>query len=477
MIQVNRLALLSEAKRASNFINHKAVMPMLRGLVLQASSAGTTRLTATDIDSYYASAVPDTWHPALSVVVNAKELVEALRNMATVTVGLASDGGTLTLSALGASVKLKTLGDPVDYPVPPVSDRFEPVVTLTEPMVAVLQQKLAPVADQTTITGLLHAICLKPSSKPACTGAAATDGSRMVTADFSATYSLDKPLLIPSSVIVKAPDEAFSISFDSVARWIRLSGSDFDIYSRRIDGEYPSYEQIMPPVGESQGYRVYDRKELVAACKAVLKSSAARKSKDNPRPVNTICFVGLQAADFTADVTFDMTGQSSDNRAIGLNPNYLLDWLTTQETDRVELLLTGAQNNKETHYCKPVMLLDDQYNDHGVRHLLMPVQVKSDWADKHACSIEQSCEPVENAPAAPVRLAKRAKTVKPVAAKREPINAAPAPVQPAPSGWEVAEPSTESEPVVSAPCAHLRKLIRDHVLTCRDCKCVVAALK
>ena len=90
------------------------------------------------------------------------------------------------------------------------------------------------------------------------------------------------------------------------------------------------------------------------------------------------------------------------------------------------------------------MLEDDQFTDYGVRHLLMPVQLKSAWTDKQARSLAEDSEPMDSH-----------------ARKVAPRSEGPLPLEGAP---------------VSGACKHLRKLIANHMLTCRDCKCVVETL-
>lgn len=442
MITINNTQLTSAVKRAALRVNKRAVQPILRGILLEIGAADGYAVTGTNLDSYFKTGSVD--KPVVGVVVEPKALLAALKLInGDVMVELAGEVLKVASTQGHVSVNVPTLGFREDFPAPEtvvaeLGGEFEGATVLSEREVEVIASKVAPVCAQYDTVGILGGVSFKAGVNT--TQVCGTDGSRMVVATFNSPWVV-KPVVIPCGIwegltgnVVVRTNTQWAMLVDSLGTtWVRL-----------INGEYPRYDEILPPVGESQGYREYNRKELIAALKSI-------KAVPGNKNFQAAALVGLRIASPAGEVALDLQGRASDCRGLGLNVSYLLDWAGTQRSEYLTITITGTGKQTDKSILKPVMLEDDQFADYGVRHLLMPVQLKSDWLDKHARSLEQSSEPMASHKVAPAPV----KAIKPL-----PVKVAPAP--------KVAP--------VSGACKHLRKLIANHLLTCRDCKCVVETL-
>lgn len=451
MILINNAKLTSAVKRAALRVAKRAVQPILRGILLEISNDGDFAVTGTDLDSYFKTG--SVGKAVASVVVEPKALLAALKPInGEVMVKL--DGEVLKVASTHGhvSVNVPTLGFGEDFPSPETvvanfGGAFEGATVLSEREVEVIAGKVAPVCAQYDTASILGGVSFKAGVNT--TQVCGTDGSRMVVATFNSPWAV-KPAVIPCGIwesltggVVVRTNSQWAMLVDSLGTtWVKL-----------ITGEYPRYEELLPPVGESQGYREYNRKEFIAALKSI------KAVADNKR-LNAVASVGLWLASPNGEVVLDVQGRASDGRALGLNVPYLLDWAGVQRSEYLTITITGTGKQTDKLVLEPVMLEDDQFADYGVRHLLMPVQFKSEWTDKHARSLAEDNEAMDSRKVAPAPKAVVTPKVAPKAVKPLPVKVAPAP---------------KAAPV-SGACKHLRKLIANHMLTCRDCKYVVETL-
>lgn len=382
MTIIDTVKLTTAVKRAALRVNKRSVMPILSGILLEIGSEGEFAVTGTDLDSYFKTG--NVGKAVVSVVVEPKALLAALKLInKEVEVVLELTGEVLKVTSTQGhvTVNVPTLGFGEDFPSPDnlYGGDFEAVTALPEQEINVLADKIAPVCASYDTASVLRGINFKHGLVPGTTQVCGTDGSRLVVATFDTAWQ-GEPVTIPAHIF---DDLTGPVVIQANSHWARITDTLGATWVKLIPDQYPSYEQILPPVGESQGYREYNRKQLIEALKSI------KRVPENKR-LQTAAFVGLRVASLGGEVVLDLNGASSDRRAIGLNVNYLLDWASSQKGEFVEFTLSGAQNRTERFYCKPVMLKDEQFGTYGVRHLLMPVALKSAWANKHTQSIEQT---------------------------------------------------------------------------------------
>ena len=86
----------------------------------------------------------------------------------------------------------------------------------------------------------------------------------MVVARFNSPWAV-KPVIIPCGIWEGLTGNVVVRTTRSGQCWLIVLAP---LWVKLITGEYPRYDEILPPVGESQGYGEYNRKEFIAALKA-----------------------------------------------------------------------------------------------------------------------------------------------------------------------------------------------------------------
>lgn len=457
-MKVTHKSLKSALKFASAVIS-KSPIPVLESVSLRLDGAAL-KVRATNLDAYATTWSPIVSASALDVCVNANALTKALTAFkldAVLELGtMPADndaGQVFTISSATARCTLAITGTSVDFPETPATcDQLG--VKLDADSIETIKRKFAPIAekDGSVLSGVNFQPLAKSSGETEVY-VACTDGSRLITGLFPSGHdAAAASFTIPANIVALLPVEPVHISLDSGGIWAKLSTIQGIIETRLLSGVYPRVDGIIPETTE--GYRVYDRHELITALNAITKHDKTKRA----------VFVGLQVGSFDGELRYDLTGHSSDKRVFTVNSRLLLDWAKEQKTEQVKITFAVTSSSKlsDIGVLKPLMLEDDSPLDYSVKHLLMPIsnycnknkQVICTWARKQAQSIEQSGgyskadEP------------KITSATKPAQVKRK-TSAAPAP---------------EIKQVTVNACAHLRKLIKDHQLSCRDCNCIIASL-
>lgn len=140
-----------------------------------------------------------------------------------------------------------------------------------------------------------------------------------------------------------------------------------DLVSRLIDGQFPNYQQVMPPAHTTRA--VVEREELLRAVRpaALIASSSANIVKlavaSNGTAVLTVT-ANAEVGDYEGEVEAAVEG---DGTTIAFNARYLADVLTNVEAEQFALELNGPLS---PGVFKPV-------GDERYVHVVMPVRTTS----------------------------------------------------------------------------------------------------
>lgn len=468
--RTNATALKQWAKAAALVAPKRATLPILGNVKISARDGALT-VTATDLDTTYV----ENWHLDKGIdftaLVNAKDLYafsRTLNDKPGAPMVLLAATGTSEAPLLEVSqgdLKRTFMCAPVeDYP--DMTDYVQEYVVRVTSDAANALVAACPYADHTSTSSVLGAVNVTVTEDLNAT-IVATDGSRLYAKRVNVLE--DSPALtvnLPADAVetwskICPETRMTTLSTGTLhgRRVAQLRNGGTCLITKLIDDEYPRYQELFP--SDRSGYRQYDRKQFIAACKAAVACD---------KRLNKLVIVGLQVGSNAGDFRADLVGASSDNRAMQVNANYLRQWAESQTTDRVTIELTGSvpTGKNGDRYQKPLMLADEK----GAQILLMPLSAYRypnprglDEIDPLPTWAASICAPIgENSP----REIKAPEVVKPAPAKARPAKRI-ASVTPAPA-------PAVAEPVTVQACKHLRKLIKDHQLTCRDCKCLVESL-
>lgn len=282
----------------------------------------------------------------------------------------------MTLSAGGANVELACMSSE-DYPSFPVLEQSESfdidVKTLKNGLNNTLFAASTDLSKQ-----ILTGVNIKSiAGERACLKFAATDSHRLTTAVIPVEseipeFSLTIPAIALNEVLKLiseyAPENIVSIKISETM--VSFSIGDRNLTSILLNGDYPSYEQLMPSKFETIWQ--CDRASLIQAIELIAvidqKNGLVRMELEpNSGEVVLKSFAdGVGSATQSIDAEYSI----SEKMAIAFNIKYLLNGLKTIDSDDIVV-----QMNKPS---TPVVIIPD-YSDNlelATEYLVMPVQIR-----------------------------------------------------------------------------------------------------
>ena len=280
-----------------------------------------------------------------SVCVPARTLIDLVSSLKQGNVDIQSDKEKIIIKADGVRANIPgTLVD--EFPKTAVLSGTKEIHLNKETMLNALNLVVFSAAGDTS-RPLLSGV--KVSAEDGHMTLAATDGYRLcvktITVEKDVIFSSVVPARVFSEVIKIAQEEKdekdiiVSLSSDGQALF-RIG--DTELLSRAIDGEYPSYQKIIPKNHTSTA--VFDTEELLSAVR-----SASIFARDNAniiklhveKEASSVSSNSPQAGEGTIDIAADVDGEGGD---IAYNSRILVDYLSHVSSDRVVFEMTGSLN-------------------------------------------------------------------------------------------------------------------------------------
>lgn len=315
-----------------------STLPILTGIKITAGE-GTLEFQATDLDISLKHRIPANVEDGGTTVVSGKMIAGIVKSLPDAPVTFDSEGNSVRLSCQRSKFNLNTL-DPTDFPEFPAVEA-ERSVELPAGVLATMVDRVYRVVSRDLSKPILGGIYLTVDEN--LVRLVATDSYRLAVCDTTLETST---LTEPFSMIVtgSAFHDALSIAdadapvlIGAAASQAVFSFGDTVYVSRRIEGTFPDYRQLLPkscstslelPVEEaSEGLR---RVSLVAA-----QNPRVRFDIDADGDLVTMSAMDSDVGDASEQVEVPVEGSSV---AIGLNHRYVSDCLSAV-SDREKVLL------------------------------------------------------------------------------------------------------------------------------------------
>lgn len=346
---IERATMLKCLAHVQSVVERRNTIPILSNVLIEASSEGMLRLTATDLDLQIVETVAAKVETPGATTVSAHRLFEIARKLpegAEVLLG-ASDG-KMQVVASRARFNLQALPKD-DFPIIVDGDlptSFElPAATLVQ---LIDKTRFAISTEETRyyLNGIfLH---VADDNGTPVLKAAATDGHRL------ARYTLPQPagaekmpdIIVPRKCVnevhkLLAENADGNVVIDLSASKIRFTfGSGAVLTSKLIDGTFPDYSRVIP-TGNDKLLRI-DPKSLAqgvdrVATIATEKTRAVKMALEKDRIVLSV------TSPENGTATEEVPGEySSDSFEIGFNARYLIEILGEIDGDVVEVHLADA---------------------------------------------------------------------------------------------------------------------------------------
>ena len=349
-VRIDRDVFLNGVHKVQGIVESKGAMPILSHLLLSTVKDGIS-IIGTDLEigtsGFYSANIISEG----SVCLNAKKLFDILRELPSLEVHLIKEENNwITLKCGKSKFRLPGL-PPEDFPSLPeysTEGLVEFSCSQLKEMIRKTIFALSPDESRQALNGLLLE---KENDKANMVG---TDGHRL--AFISRPLPMDKgkggkngkwDFLVPkkalSELVKLMEDDESTFSFSSKNNHIAFIQGQQVIVSRKIDGKFPNYKQVIPS-GNNLKVMV-KRDELQHALKRVA-LLADEKSKmvrfDIQKGNLTLVSDTTDLGAASEDVSIDYQG---DGVSIGLNAKYVLDVLGVIEDEDITLNLKDQNSS------------------------------------------------------------------------------------------------------------------------------------
>lgn len=359
--------LLKALTRTGRILTSKAKLPILQNVLLVAKQ-GELMVTATNLETTESVVVGAKTEKEGALCVPSRLLTELVVTLPAETVHLSEKDGVLHVVCAGSTATIPGMNAAEFPPTPETGkekgselDKEEIVNALTLILFAAATDEGRPL-----LTGI------KLRSEEDGLLLAATDGYRLSVKKIGLSLKDDVDMVVPARAlgeVVKVAEEEkeekhilFSESKDGQ---LIFSIGATRIVTRVIDGEYPSFEKIMP---KTHSTRVHiDKEPLLRAVK-----SASIFARDNANIVRfviqnqkiIVSAATAQVGENTVEIDAEVDGEGGE---IAFNSRFLLDFLSNIHENELLFEMTGSLN---PGLFRPV-------KDGSFSHVIMPIRVTS----------------------------------------------------------------------------------------------------
>ena len=350
--KVDKDIFLNGIQTVQNVITSKALLPILSNILLETQSGGL-RLTATDLDIGISCVIPVDIVETGAITIPAKRLGDIIKELPGDKVDVNIKKNNLVLIETD-SCQFKIIGLPrEEFPKLPEFHNKEAIKiekSLLKEMLGLTS--FAVSFDETRY--ILNGILFKIEKNNLIL--VATDGKRLAIIEKKLKQEVNKNIyiIVPIKTIQELNrnlDDEGEVSMVLGENQVLFDLGRVVIISRLIEGEFPDYRQVIPPVSENKV--VIDREQLLLAVKR-----AALLSTPDYQAVKLELFKNkIVISKATPDV-----GESREEVAVeysgkelvvGFNPAYVIDVLKNLFIEKIELELIDGE--------KPGVIRHDGY--------------------------------------------------------------------------------------------------------------------
>lgn len=341
-LKVEKEVLMNGIQTVQNVITSKAALPILSNILIEANQ-GNLRLTATDLDIGISCVIPVDTQEQGAITIPAKRFSDIIKELPSQGVEIATKKNNMVFID-AESCQFKIMGLPKEeFPkLPEFKDKA--VMRLEQ---AGLKKMLSLTSfavsfDETRY--ILNGILFKISKNNLTL--VATDGKRLAIMEKKINQSVDKDvsIIVPIKTIHELNrnlKEEGELSLILGTNQALFDLGSVVIISRLIEGEFPAYQQVVPPVTENK-MRVSRDQFLLAIKRAALLSTPDYQAVKLEVFKNKLV-VSKSTPDVgesREEVTVAYQGKEA---VIGFNPNYLIDVLKNLAEEDVELELSDSE--------------------------------------------------------------------------------------------------------------------------------------
>lgn len=338
---ISKSELIEGLKVVSKGLSSRTTLPILSGILLRVDDESLT-LQTTDLEVSVKHVMKAFIENSGEVVVPGKLFTDIVSSLPDAAVQIGLEGRVLSISCQQTNFSIKTL-QADDFPGFPVveSDRTVTVpASLVSGMVRQVSKAVSKDESRAILTGILF------SMEGTSLKFVATDSYRLAIRETQLETSLEESIeaVIPGRIldeVTRAATGSDSLSIGISENQIVFSFGSTVIVTRRIEGVFPNYKQLLPK--EQMSTAVVSTEELLSSVRRV-----ALLAKDQSSVKMTLAVddqnlnLSSNAADMgaaTEDLMVKVEGQDAQ---IAFNHQYLTDGLVSVHTESLVLELQAS---------------------------------------------------------------------------------------------------------------------------------------
>lgn len=244
---VSQSALERALAVVSKGLGGQSTLPILGGVLLRAE-AGSIELQTTNINISIRHAIPANVEEEGSAVVSGKVLAGVVKNLPDSAVTFDDESGSMAISCETSHFRLNTL-NASDFPEFPALS-LEQSVELPSELLSTMVDKVYKVTSRDTSRPILAGVLLTVDNNTI--RLVATDSYRLAVCDTNTeTSSVEGTfeVIVPGTTfhdVLSLPSMTESVSIGLAQSQIVFSFGSTTYVSRRIEGNFPNYRQLLP---------------------------------------------------------------------------------------------------------------------------------------------------------------------------------------------------------------------------------------
>ncbi len=342
-IKIKKGDLVNLLRWSQGIAEKKTTMQILANILLEAADK-RLRVTATDLEVALTAETETENKVQGRWVINARHLYEIVREAPAEEIQLLRHEAN-GLKVVSGKAEFRMMGmNPDDFPALPTLQGKEEVVLDPEDLSEMIDNTFYAASNDETryiLNGLLFTLVKGTGGNQL--RVVATDGHRLSYSErkVDPQWNLPKGILVPRKGIQELKkllqEGTGDLLVTSDERGIRFRRGPVTLMVRLIEGEFPSYEQVIP--SKTERVVSLDRSLLAGALKraSILSSSEGRGIRMGFSPnLLEISSAHPDAGETREELPIDYRGNRFE---VAFNPRYFLDLLAVLEDEKVVLEL------------------------------------------------------------------------------------------------------------------------------------------
>ena len=357
----------SQALSIVGRVQSKGNLPVLENVLLEGKE-GRIYLTTTNLEAGITTSIGGKVEKEGAITVSLRLLTEFIHTIAAEKITFELKNETLWIKSEKSQASLSTISASEFPPFPKkTGDSFQ----LPANDIHRIAKQVAYAASNDEGKPILTGIKLKPTDKNLIV--AATDGFRLSIREFPQTLSQQEESIIPARAFLEMSritpegekEQLVEVAFTKEKNQLIFSQAEIQLFSRVIQGEFPSFEKIIPRSSTTQV--TVDREIFLRAIKAA--AIFARESVNIVRigikkDMLVISANTPQIGEEKTEVEAHIEGEENE---IAFNFRFLVDFLNSTPEEEIYFQMTTPL---APGLFRPV-------KDTAYTHIIMPVRVQS----------------------------------------------------------------------------------------------------